>query len=73
MSNRDKHKDGINRDRRKFVKGVAVAGGVATVAMASGGAAAALPEGEQTKAEMESSKGYHVTQHVLDYYETTRR
>jgi len=72
MSNRDKHKESIKTDRRKFVKGVAVATGAATVAMASGGAAAALPE-EETRAETEGSKGYHETQHVLDYYDTARR
>lgn len=62
----------IAEDRRKFLKLAAVTGG----AVAVGGvvqASLAEPEEEKSAAEDETStKGYHETDHIREYYEKAR-
>ena len=56
------------KDRREFLKGMAVAGGAVTVAAAVPQAVAGAAQTPDLKAP--GGKGYHVTQHILDYYKT---
>jgi nitrous oxide reductase len=63
----------IKDDRRRFIKGMAVAGGAAAVAVTTGNAAAKVAEpGAQAPEAQAASSGYRVSQHVLDYYKTAR-
>jgi hypothetical protein len=59
-------------ERRGFLRGLLVTGsGVAVLAATSGGAAAAVADEPAAAGdEADGSKGYHVTQQVLDYYRT---
>lgn len=57
-----------NNGRRRFLKGMALAGGAATVAAVSSAAAAGGPEVESD--ETERGRGYRLTQHIRDYYKT---
>jgi len=56
--------------RREFLKGMAILGG-ATLAVASRPGAMAVPEAAE-KPTAPAPKGYHVTTHILDYYEKAR-
>lgn len=56
-------------DRRKFLKGVAAAGGAATVALAAGSAEAGEVSAGETDAQ---ARGYRLTQHIEDYYKTAK-
>ena len=60
--------------RRGFLKGVAAAGGaVAASAVMTETANAAVPgEPAVDDAKEEKAQGYHVTPHVLEYYEKAR-
>ncbi len=59
-------------ERRGFLRGLLVTGsGVAALAATQGAAVAAVEEEPQVAPEGSGgSKGYHVTQQVLDYYKT---
>lgn len=57
-----------NQERREFIKKASLAGaGVAASALIST-EVLATHSGDQ--ADQTSQKGYHVTQHVLDYYKS---
>lgn len=61
----------MNKSRREFLKSTVAVGGVAGVASVVGLNVMASEEtdiGPETK----TTKGYEETQHVLDYYKTTR-
>ena len=68
------HQTGPATDRRRFLKGVAAAGGAAAlpsffttqlIANDTGGTAA-------RKSDVMASRGYHETDHIRDYYRTLR-
>lgn len=56
--------------RREFLKGVVAGSGAAAVALLSGAANAQPEPGAPATAAPTESKGYRVTQHILDYYKT---
>lgn len=57
-------------ERREFLKGTAAAGGAVALGMVSGHA---IADSDEDKApEKKESKGYHLTQHIRDYYRTAR-
>lgn len=60
--------------RRGFLKGVAATGGaVAASAVVSETANSAVPpESKAEQGAQDTHKGYHVTPHILDYYEKAR-
>ena len=58
------------KDRRDFLKNAAVAGGVSAIAVASSGSQAATVEQEES--EVKTEKGYRLTQHIRDYYDSAR-
>jgi hypothetical protein len=64
-----KHNDAVKAGRREFLKGVAVAGGAATVAAAAGVSVAGARDAERKEPEAPKSAGYHVTPHIATYYE----
>ena len=55
--------------RRACLKGVALGGGAAAVVLATGNVQAQAPE-TPAATEEPKPKGYHVTQHIRDYYKT---
>lgn len=55
--------------RRRFLKGLAVAGGATAMVVATGTATAAP---ELTLASKPLSKGYHETSHIRTYYQKAR-
>ena len=57
--------------RRKFLRNVAAAGGLAVVAGTAGPVATATPTSDATPAKPRS-KGYRVTAHVSKYYDKAR-
>jgi anaerobic selenocysteine-containing dehydrogenase len=60
------------KSRREFLKGALITGGAMAVGLAAGEVVAApkaTPAGAATPPE---SKGYHVTEHIQDYYKTAR-
>jgi len=61
-------------ERREFLKGAAAAGGAVALGMVAGGAMANTepPSREQATADAAKSQGYHLTQHIRDYYNSTR-
>ena len=66
-------KKGAVTDRRGFLKGVAVAGGAAAAsAMVTETANAGMASQRAASKEKEQPKGYHLTPHILDYYEKAR-
>ncbi len=66
-----KSPDKVKAGRRTFLKGVA-AGSAATVAIVAVDAGAAN-NAEEPEVARVKSRGYRLTQHVEDYYNTTRR
>jgi hypothetical protein len=57
-----------NEERREFIKKSTLAGaGVAATSMVSTAAIAGVGSDVEQKPEQ---KGYHLTQHVLDYYKS---
>lgn len=60
-----------DKSRREFLKGAAAAGGAAAVVAATGRNVMASEEIE-TLSDTKKAKGYQETQHVRDYYSTTR-
>ena len=57
-------------NRRKFLRDVAAAGGLAAVAATTGSSATAATP--QAKPEEKPQKGYRVTAHVSKYYDKAR-
>ena len=62
----------VKSSRRQFLKGAAVVGGAATLAVVARGGAAEVQSTNEVAAAPEKSKGYHVTPHIRAYYETLR-
>lgn len=57
-------------NRREFLKGVAIMGGTATLALVSKAQASeAAPKTAKQEAPAPESKGYHVTPHIAEYYQ----
>jgi hypothetical protein len=56
--------------RRRFLKGLAMAGGAAAVAAATGTAVAAPQAAPVSKPE--TALGYHETPHIRSYYQKAR-
>jgi hypothetical protein len=63
--------EGRQAGRREFLRNVLVGSSAAAVAIASGGAQAA-PAPKPAATPKAPSQGYHVTQHILDYYKSTQ-
>jgi nitrous oxide reductase len=62
----------VRKSRREFLKGAAVVGGAATLAVvAKGGVAGTQADTKKVKSAPES-KGYHETPHIRAYYKTAR-
>jgi hypothetical protein len=57
-------------NRRKFLRDLAAAGGLAAVAGTAGGVAAA--QAAAPKPQARPSRGYRVTPHVAKYYDKAR-
>jgi hypothetical protein len=57
--------------RRDFLKGILLTGGAAAVAVVAKDALADTEIPEVAEQARECKKGYHITQHILDYYKTT--
>jgi hypothetical protein len=61
-------KQALATDRRKFLRGSLVTGvGVAAAAVLPG---TVLAVESDVATKEEGQKGYHLTQHILDYYKT---
>jgi hypothetical protein len=60
------------QDRRRFLKGVAAAGGVAGVASVAGLAGAREESQEPAAETVPTSRGYHETAHIREYYQKAR-
>ena len=58
-------------NRRKFLRDVATAGGLAAVA-GSAGAVVATPAATEAKPQADRPSGYRVTAHVSKYYDKAR-
>ncbi len=58
--------------RREFLKGAAVMGGAAALAVVAREGTAATPDGGQVATPSEKRKGYHVTPHIQQYYDKAR-
>ncbi|MCH8105049.1 MAG: twin-arginine translocation signal domain-containing protein [Proteobacteria bacterium] len=57
-----------NQNRRDFLKKSSIVG--ASVVVTTTVPAAALANAADQAPEIEQQKGYHVTQHVIDYYKS---
>ena len=57
-------------NRRKFLRDIAAAGGIAAVAATTGSTATAAAP--QAKPEQKPQKGYRVTAHISKYYDKAR-
>lgn len=57
-------------NRRGFLKAAAGAAIGAGVAASQAASAAPQPVEEENAAGTEAAKGYHLTQHILDYYKS---
>ena len=58
--------------RRKFLLGATLASAGAVAAVVAGGSATELIETPVAGAKPAKPKGYHVTPHISQYYETTK-
>ena len=67
-----KHRQGPASGRRAFLKGVAVAGGAAAAATATVVAPLEAQASAVTEQAGGKSRGYHVTDHVREYYAKAR-
>ena len=66
-------KNGAAVSRRGFLKGVAAAGGAAAAsAVVTEAANAGITKDPVAKKAQQDAKGYHVTPHILEYYEKAR-
>jgi hypothetical protein len=61
----------IQTSRRKFLRDVAAAGGLAAVA-GTAGAVVAAPAAAPSKPQQDRPAGYRVTAHVAKYYDKAR-
>lgn len=68
MSERPKS---TKENRREFLKGMAMFGGAALALVARPGIANAPPNNDEKPVDA-IPKGYHVTSHILDYYDKAR-
>ena len=59
-------------ERRRFLKGVAAAGGPTAFVALAGKAATGGSEAEPKRGSVQEAKGYHLTPHIRDYYESLR-
>lgn len=59
-------------DRRRFMKGVAAAGGAAALAVAARQAVSAEDKAKPAHEEAPPAKGYHETTHIRAYYRSLR-
>lgn len=67
------NKKGSAVSRRGFLKGVAVAGGAAAAsAVVTEAANAGIATSPVDEKAQQDAKGYHVTPHILEYYEKAR-
>lgn len=60
------------KSRREFLKGAAAASGAAVVVATTGQNIAVADEEIETVSTNTKAKGYQDTQHVRDYYNSTR-
>ena len=60
------------QSRREFLKGAVAAGGAAAVVVSTGSTAAVTNEKVETLSTSNKAKGYQETQHIRDYYNSTR-
>lgn len=58
------------KSRREFLKGAAATGGAVAIVAATG--QNVMAEEAETLAVPKKSKGYQETQHIRDYYNSTR-
>jgi len=58
--------------RRKFLLGATLASAGAVAAVVAGGNATDIVEAATTETKTAKSKGYHMTPHIAQYYETTK-
>ena len=73
MKKPDTGPEQLAANRRRFLQGVAAAGGAAAVGAAVPGALAGDGnDAVQNPAETAPSKGYRLTQHIVDYYKAAR-
>ena len=65
-------KNGAAISRRGFLKGVAAASGTVAASAVVTQSANASAQGESVDKGSQEKKGYHVTPHILDYYQKAR-
>lgn len=67
-------KQEVKQTRRAFLRGALITGGAAAAAIAAGDSLAApqAPAVKDAQPQSAESKGYHVTDHIRDYYKTAR-
>ena len=58
--------------RRNFLLGATIASAGAVAAVVAGGSAADLVSTPSVDGKPTKAKGYHVTPHITQYYETTK-
>ena len=58
--------------RRKFLLGATLAGAGAVATVVTGGNANDIVEAATTETKAAKPKGYHLTPHIAQYYETTK-
>ena len=58
--------------RRNFLLGATLAGAGAVAAVVAGGSAQDVGETLNVESKPSKPKGYHVTPHISQYYETTK-
>ena len=58
--------------RRKFLLGATLASAGAIAAVVAGGNATDIVEAATTETKTAKPKGYHMTPHIAQYYETTK-
>ena len=63
---------GVTMNRRGFLKGAAIAGGAVAVSTLGQSIAADTRDAETANRSDSKPKGYHVTPHILEYYEKAR-
>ncbi len=66
-----KEKD-VGLSRRGFLKGAALAGSAAAMSSLGQSVAASRPREMTAEEPDEKSRGYHVTPHILEYYQKAR-
>ena len=58
--------------RRKFLLGATLASAGAVATVVAGGSATDIVEATGSEAKVTKTKGYHLTPHIAQYYETTK-